>query len=371
MSHLQHLRLDTFIRIFKDDMDDLIRALRGLDELNYIQCVRLPTSTDVALLLDALPPLKRISFSACSLSGSLLGRLLLRSIDTLEYLAADGYYALADCFVLSDVQGRVWPRMRELEVGTSVHLAVIRAFPGLTRLSMASDPAYPADILWDQSLMRNVEQLYYCMSGIPDVTRRGDAQRVVPHLCLNIALDPEADDPSNDFYAVMRCFSLRSLRSLCLEAWSSSAAFSAVLGTLPTLLEGCLSLCYFGLRGDEQQKVDPYHIISSILSSTSKARRLKFVNLDVKAIWTYSDSATDILVRAHLTRVIPASFADNENLHVLQIADPGTAAYSWKRQQSVRGGEVGEAVAFATVHDTSGLPWSLSDIAVLIDAYDT
>lgn len=91
----------------------------------------------------------------------------------------------------------------------------------------------------------------------------------------------------------------------------------------------------------------------------------------MKAIWTFSDSATDILVRAYLARVIAASFADNENLHVLQIADPGTAAYSWKRQQSVRGGEVGEAVAFATVHDTSGLPWSLSDIAELIDAYDT
>lgn len=114
--------------------------------------------------------------------------------------------------------------------------------------------------------------------------------------------------------------------------------------------------------------MDPYYFISNVLSSISKARRLKFVNLNVKAIWNCDNGH----VRAHLSRVIPAFFADNENLRVLQIAASVTVTYSWKRRQGACGGEVGEAVVFTAGPDTtSSLPWSLSGIAELVDAYGT
>ncbi|KZV98152.1 hypothetical protein EXIGLDRAFT_832414, partial [Exidia glandulosa HHB12029] len=359
MSHLQHLDLNPFIHFFQDDMDDFISVLKELGELNSVQCQW--QAIDMDLLLDALPPLKRIDFDADAFWTPAVGRLLLRSIDTLEYFAAAEYDELEDFFALSNVQGRVWPRMRDLEVSVVGSLSIIHAFPSLARLSITSDPPYPADILWDQSLIRDVEQLSFCISGpLPDVSRRGDAVRAVPHLSLEVGLDPEADFSYHDFDAVLRCFALRSLRSLCIEVWSSPGALSAILAALPTLLEGCSCLCYFGLRSDESgEDVNPFHLISSFFGSTSNARRLKFINLDMRGYRVYSATDTLPAVRAHLASVILSSFADNETLRVVQ-----SAGSSWKRRRVAGCGEVRED----DVDASNGLPWSLSDIAELVDA---
>lgn len=252
MSHLQHLDLVPFVLMFRHFLDDFAHVLKELPEFNSVKC--LPsfndTDSDVDLMLDALPPLKRLVLEFCDLSAP-LGRLLLRSIDTLECFSAYECFRIKNLFALRDMQGRVWPRMRELKISTASR-AIVDAFPGLTRLSITYHPPDPADFLWDQSLMRNIEQLHFCVvfGTRPDVSRRGDAERVVPHLSLNVKAEYR-----NDFYTVLHCFSLRSLRSLCLDFSDLLNALCDVLGTLPSLFEACSSLCYFGLRAADREKV--------------------------------------------------------------------------------------------------------------------
>ncbi|KZV98175.1 hypothetical protein EXIGLDRAFT_329160 [Exidia glandulosa HHB12029] len=269
MSRLQHLDFSGLDAILEHHMDDVVATLKELKEISSVRCWWIDDHVDIDRLLDALPPLKSLIVDADGHHLAGLDRLLLRSIDTLEYLSPQDY-ELEVFLGRSDAKGRVWSRMRELNLCNFRSISLAHAFPNLTRLVISLNSPEPEVFLWDQTLFPRLEQLSVPLDGeFPDLALRQDRTRTVPHLELHYSDYSTAPLPGADFLDIMRCFNWQCLRTLCLRV-SSPTAQDAVLRTLPFVFERCSSLRYFGLDGgpDDQVRL-PSSVVKALLTRAS------------------------------------------------------------------------------------------------------
>lgn len=243
MLRLQHLDFSGFDAVLEHHMDDVVDILKQLKELKSVRCGWIDHDVVIDRMLDALPPLERLSIDAEGHYMPSLDRLLLRSIGTLEYLSPQDY-GLDVFLTRSEAIGRVWSCVRELEFCTrSPSLA--HAFRNVTRLVISPNSPEDDRLLCDPTLFPHLEQLTMPLWwALPRITLRQGRTRTLPHLKLDFRI--AMPFPAANYLDFMRCFDWQSLRTLCL-GMPYLAAQDAVLGALPSLLEHCISLRYFGL----------------------------------------------------------------------------------------------------------------------------
>lgn len=243
MPRVGHLDLTALDVAFEYDPIGMVDAIAGLRYLHSIRVWRFD-GFDMNVLLDRLPPMRRVDCDAAGRRLPSLERLIFRSIDTLEYLGSK-YYDL-DAFLVRDAPGRVWTRMQELHVCNLKFTSMARAFVNLRRLIVTIDPVEPAYMLQDQALFPHLDQLHCVASLSPVPALNYNKRRNLRHLQVSLDLW----DIGNTFLTTMRCFEWRALRSLDVLMQSSNYDWPIVRESLQVLLEGCSSLVYFGLTCD-------------------------------------------------------------------------------------------------------------------------
>ncbi|KZV98151.1 hypothetical protein EXIGLDRAFT_832413 [Exidia glandulosa HHB12029] len=384
MPRLQHLDFTGLDAVLEHHMDDVVDILKGLKDLTSVKCWWIDErDVDIDRMLDALPPLERLIVDADGHHLAGLHRLLLRSIDTLEYLSSQDY-ELEVFLTRSDAQGRVWRRMRELKVIHFRSTRLAHAFPNLTRLYMFGNPPEAESVLWDQNLLPRLEQLSFPLYGpLPDIALRQDHARTIPHFDLSIAPIASGHFATADFLDIMRCLNWQSLRTLSL--WISPESFGAheaVLDTLPSVFESCSSLRYFGLASGHDDQRDAMELVSMLHGWILKARQIRFVDVKMAVILSDMDGNRDRddPVHAHLAHGITTAFDTLEHLRVVQFMvsrHPDEVYWTWtSRGDSPEDGTTARNVDFRAVifdreseqaQDVLPLPESLSDIVDLVD----
>lgn len=159
LQHLDIACLRVVLNMYPLDTVGAIATLRHLDSIRFYRT----TAFDLSLLLDRLPPMKRISCLCHDEPVSGLGRLLLRSVHTLEALDAHGSHD-----DLEKLLDQSWPR-----VAAPTRSRHMPSAPRLSRARLRS----PATT--DRPLGSQLGRVYASRSGVFPISRPAVSYRCV------------------------------------------------------------------------------------------------------------------------------------------------------------------------------------------------
>lgn len=247
MPRIEHLNFVSLDVALDYDPIGFVDAVVGLKHLHSIHLWWL-VNFDINVLLDRLPPMRRIYLDSDGHHMPSLEQLILRSIDTLECLGVQDYDL--DAF-LATAPDRVWTRMQDLDVCNLFSASSASAFVNLRRLVVTVNGIEPASLLWDQKFFPRLDQLSFPAQRPASTPANRDMCRAISH--VHVIFAPVDHYTVDDFLATMRSFEWRCLQSLYVhvqEAWGERTTIVRLREALPVILEECVSLVFFGVACD-------------------------------------------------------------------------------------------------------------------------